>query len=226
MILMIKYLLICLLLISVNNILAQEWKKKQELRGVWKFTIGDNEEWAHPSFDDSDWADIFVPSSWEDEGYPGYDGFAWYRKEFEIKKNQDDKNYYLQLGYIDDVDEVYVNGIKVGSNGSFPPFYNTAYNNVRLYRLPDSVLNRYEKNIIAVRVFDRELTGGIIRGNCGIYEKKYKIKMEISLEGFWQFKTGDNSNYKRVDYSDNHWEKIYVPDNWENQNITNYDGYA
>ena len=38
-----------------------------DLRGIWKFSIGDAEEWNSPDFNDSDWEDMFVPSSWEDK---------------------------------------------------------------------------------------------------------------------------------------------------------------
>lgn len=222
---MIRVVIILSLLISINAF-SQHWKKIHELRGVWKFSIGDDKKWANPAYDDSKWDDIFVPSSWEDEGYPGYDGYAWYRTDVEIKNNQDITNAYLGLGYIDDVDEVYVNGVLVGSTGTFPPFYYSAYNYERFYRLPDSVLVKNGKNIIAVRIFDRELSGGILRGNCGIFTKEYKIKIDISLEGYWKFRTGDNSNFKRTDYSDKYWSRIFVPDKWENQDHDNYDGYA
>jgi sialate O-acetylesterase len=223
---MLKLLLIFILLSLVTNSFSQEWKRMQNLRGVWKFSIGDDIKWANPSFDDSEWVDIYVPSAWEDEGYPGYDGYAWYRTEFEVSKNQDISNLYLGLGFIDDVDEVFVNGIRIGATGMFPPNYETGYNYERFYRLPDSVIVKDDKNVIAVRVFDRELSGGILRGGCGIYAKQYKVKMEISLESYWKFKTGDNSEYKRFDYADRDWNLLYVPDKWENQNFENYDGYA
>jgi len=206
--------------------MGQDWKRLHELRGVWKFSIGDKKEWAEQNFDDSEWEDIFVPSSWEDEGYPGYNGYAWYRKSITFEKKAEQNNLYLRLGYIDDVDQVFINGHLVGFSGSFPPFYYTAYNSVRSYRIPDSVLNIHGKNVIAVRIFDRQLAGGIVKGNCGIYEKRYNIKIEISLEGYWKFKTGDRRKYKKTDYSDHGWRDLFVPDIWERQGIFEYDGYA
>ncbi len=81
-----------------------------DLNGIWKFEIGDNIKFADPSFDDSRWEDVRVPSSWEDEGFPGYDGFAWYRLKFRISEKYSSESIYLSLGAIDDVDEVYLNG--------------------------------------------------------------------------------------------------------------------
>ena len=68
------------LIISTTFVFGQE--KFVDLRGMWKFSIGDKATWKDVYFDDSRWDEIFVPSPWEEEGFEGYDGFAWYRIEF------------------------------------------------------------------------------------------------------------------------------------------------
>ena len=73
-------LLLPLMLVSVAA--AEDWKAVLDLRGKWKFELGDDANRASVAFDDSKWAEIFVPSPWEDEGYPGYDGYAWYPQTF------------------------------------------------------------------------------------------------------------------------------------------------
>src|SRR5664279_1484521 len=78
----------------------------QSLKGNWLFSIGINEEWISPKFDDSKWESIKVPSPWEDEGFNGYNGFAFYRKKLNISSNYKGRMLYLNMGYIDDVDEV------------------------------------------------------------------------------------------------------------------------
>ena len=55
-----------------------------DLSGKWKFSIGDDSAWASPDYNDWEWEEIKVPSSWENEGFHGYNGFAWYRKSFEL----------------------------------------------------------------------------------------------------------------------------------------------
>ena len=80
-----------------------------DLTGYWKFSIGDDSAWASPDYDDDNWEEIKVPSNWEDQGYYGYNGFAWYRKTFEISDDFKDEDLYLNLGVIDDVDETYFN---------------------------------------------------------------------------------------------------------------------
>ena len=93
----------------------------QSLKGKWQFSIGMNEEWISPKFNDSSWETIKVPSTWEDQGFNGYNGYAFYRKNINIPSTYKGRMLYLNMGYIDDVDEVYLNGHKIGSTGSFPP---------------------------------------------------------------------------------------------------------
>ena len=95
---------IILLLFFIKNIFAeQKFTRIVNLNGQWKFNLGDNKNWAYPNFDDSDWDNIVVPSSWENEGYNGYDGYAWYRKFFNVSSKYNNKKLYLSLGVIDDV---------------------------------------------------------------------------------------------------------------------------
>jgi len=197
-----------------------------DLRGMWKFSIGDEANWESPEFSDESWEEMFIPSSWEDEGYPGYVGYAWYRKNIILKSEHRNKSLYLNMGFIDDVDEVYVNGKFVGFGGSFPPSYFTAHHMERKYSVPKQYWNYDGRNIIAVRVFNAELSGGIIRGTIGIYELDYTIPLEISLEGIWRFLPGDESERKEPDFNDWDWHNVMVPAPWETQGFKNYDGFA
>jgi sialate O-acetylesterase len=197
-----------------------------DLRGMWKFSIGDEEIWKSPDYNDVDWEEMFVPSSWEDEGYPGYEGYAWYRKRVTLKSEHRNKHLYLNLGFIDDIDEVYVNGHFVGFSGSFPPHYFTAYHLERKYSVPEKYWNFDGENVIAVRVFNAELSGGILRGQIGIYKLDFQIPLEISLEGNWKFSPGDDPERKEADFDDWDWVSVLVPAAWETQGFRNYDGFA
>jgi len=201
-------------------------EKILDLRGKWKFSIGDNWEWSKEKFDDGDWESIYVPSPWEDQGFYGYDGYAWYRKSFVISSENANQELYLFLGYVDDVDEVYVNGNLVGSTGSFPPNFSTAYNAFRKYYLSKDYLHFDKANVISVRVYDAQLAGGIVNGDVGIYAEANPIPFEINLQGSWKFKTGDNMEYKDPLYNDNGWRTLTVPKAWEDQGYNDYDGFA
>ena len=192
------------------------------LRGDWKFQIGDKASWAAADFKDNDWESIKAPLAWEEQGFNGYDGFAWYRKKFDGRVLSADERYYLNLGYIDDCDEVYINGKLVGASGSMPPKFHTAYNNERKYALNNEVINFNGFNSIAIRVFDVMQGGGIIDGRIGIYQAP-KSRMIVDLDGLWDFVT---TNWDKAPAADAEWEKITVPAPWEPQGYKKYDGYA
>ncbi len=205
---------------------SQKKKRLVNLTGDWKFSIGDNMNWASPSYNDDNWEDIKVPDYWENEGFYGYNGYAWYRIHFSLP---DDYNYsvvYLQLGAIDDVDQTYLNGKLIGATGSFPPKYQSAYSIYRNYPIESKYFNKYGDNVIAVRVFDSELGGGIAKGTVGIYYMPNELITELNLEGEWKFKTGDNKAWKDNNINDKDWTSLIVPGYWENQGFKGYDGYA
>lgn len=193
------------------------------LEGSWKFHVGDQASWSSPNFNDSKWEYIHVPSRWEDEGFNGYDGFAWYRRKFEGKTLDKNESYTLGLGFIDDCDEVYLNGKLIGFSGSMPPKFKTAYNNERRYAIPNDAINFDGDNVIAVRVFDGMHEGGIMDGEIGIFTWADNSKMLIELQGVWSFATTDDGKPIK---NQSDWENIMVPAPWEHQGYRNYDGYA
>jgi len=226
----IAILLLLALLTTYSDVFANphqgEMHRIQNLEGRWKFSIGERDEWLEFGYNDESWEQLYVPETWEEQGFHGYNGFATYRKQFNLSSDREGLMLYLGLGYIDDVDEVFVNGIKVGSTGSFPPNYETAYNANRFYYMPENVLNYSGKNVIAVVVYDSQQHGGIVGGDIGIYTTKFGMKVDVSLQGKWKFQTRDNMDWARKDFSDSNWDEIFVPGKWEDQQYRHYDGYA
>jgi sialate O-acetylesterase len=110
--------------------------------------------WAEPELDESGWTSVAVPSSWENQGFEGVDGIAWYRISFDLTADEAASGVLLGLGPIDDSDRTWVNGIEVGGieTGSGVP---------REYTVEASVL-RAGRNVVAVRVEDRGGAGGIL----------------------------------------------------------------
>lgn len=215
-------LLACLIILTGSAVSAQDWIEVQNLEGRWRFNIGDNPEWKNPSYNDSKWELVKVPSSWENEGFHGYDGYGWYRKS--VKLTSSYKNLYLLMGYVDDVDQVFFNGHLIGASGLFPPNYETAYNAKRNYPIPEEYVKYNEENVIAVRVYDAQLEGGIISGLIGIYA--HGLNLSLNLSGQWKFLTGDDLSWKDKDYPDKDWNNLIVPEFWENQGYKTYDGFA
>ena len=212
------------LLLSFQQGVAQEWKMLVDFRGQWKFKLGDNESWAKQNFDDKKWDEIFVPANWEDEGYPGYDGYAWYRKHFRISPDFRDKAIYIHLGCTDDVSEVYLNGHFASLTGAFPPHFITAYNVDQKFIVPKEYLNFLGDNVIAVRVYDDQLVGGINKGKPGVFEMVDYFYPDYPIEGVWKLKRGDDDDWANPTFDDSKWREVVVPAYWETQGLKDYDG--
>jgi hypothetical protein len=218
-----KYLLSCFIAFQA---FGGEWEPIMNLEGKWKFNIGDNIQWASRNFNDTAWDAIHVPGAWENQGFHGYDGFAWYRKIFKISSYYKGTNLYLSLGYIDDVDEVYINGHIIGFSGAFPPAFKTAFRSYRMYFIPDEYLNFEGENLIAVRVYDGQIEGGIIDGEIGLFTNTNDFRFDMSLRGIWKFHTQDDLRWREKEWNDEDWQNIAVPSKWEHQGFSGYDGWA
>lgn len=218
--------LVLSLILTNKSFASSEWERILNLKGNWKFSIGDDKTWADYDYNDSDWESIYVPAHWEEEGFYGYNGYAWYRKEFDLREDINGESIYISLGYIDDVDEVYLNGNFIGSSGQFPPDFKTAYNADRKYHVPSKYFYKDKKNVIAVRVYDVTLGGGIYSGDIGLYTKGYEFLVNKNLEGDWKFRLGDDPEYKEKDFDDSGWDELFVPGYWESQGYEDYNGVA
>jgi len=216
--------LLTLALVSVSS--ADEWNTVVDLRGKWKFEVGDGMNRAAPSFNDAKWGTIVVPAAWEDEGYPGYDGYAWYRKHFQTPAGAGAKALVLRLGCVDDVSEIYLNGTLIGAYGGFPPDVMTAYNTDIVIPIPPRTLSASGENVLAVRVYDDQLGGGIVQGTVGLYESPDYLVPDVAIAGMWKFKTGDSEKWIDPSFDDSRWEKIFAPALWETQGYPEYDGMA
>lgn len=131
-----------------------------------KMQKGDNAEWKSPAFDDSNWKAVKPNGTGMDE-----DSYAWYRIRFTLPKQvlqQSDfkKTVRFDLGNADDVDETYLNGVKIGGKGRMPgdpQGYASAWSAARVYDIPaDSKLIKWDdENVIAIRVYNKGGAGGL-----------------------------------------------------------------
>ncbi len=213
------------LMFGNNTLYAEDLRKIISLSGMWKFSIGDDKQWADPSFDDAGWDQIRVPAKWEECGYDDYNGYAWYRKTFDAEKLPESQ-LFLVLGRIDDADMVYINGKPLARGGNFPPQYLTAYERNRKYAIPRGLLNENGVNTLAVRVYDSHLEGGIVSGPVGIFYDADIQYLNLNLSGKWKINKGDNKEWKSPEFNDDNWRRIYIPSAWENTVLGEYDGYA
>ena len=107
------------------------------------------------NFDDGSWKPIKV-GNWETQGFPGYDGFAWYRIAFDAPAKVDCNAVELSFGGVDEEAWVWLNGVYVGQHavgvsGWDKPFALDVTDELRWGK----------RNVLVVRVFDARQAGGI-----------------------------------------------------------------
>ncbi|MBN9384884.1 MAG: 9-O-acetylesterase [Chitinophagaceae bacterium] len=143
---------------------------------------GEEAGYASADLDDSRWPHMKVPGTWENAGLglEALDGVVWFRKTIDISAADAGKPAVLDLGPVDDADETYVNGVKVGATNS--------YAEPRHYNIPAGVL-KTGRNVIAVRVLD---TGG--GGGMHGLAEEMKLSIaghELPLAGDWSFRVAE-----------------------------------
>ena len=152
-----------------------------DLSGSWKFTTGDDANYAEPSFDDSGWSNIQVPG--DGTPFADYDGFGWYRLSFTLPADAEGTNLVASLGFLDDVDEAFLNGVRIGGSGSFGPTPKSEWFAKRLYPVPASAPVFGGTNTMAVRLLDMTGGGGWYQGPVGIYSKDAVRKNVYGIAG-------------------------------------------
>jgi sialate O-acetylesterase len=112
--------------------------------------------WADPGYDDRDWEAMPVPGLWEETIGLRIDGAVWFRKSLPLPKRMRGRKLHLRLGPIDNHDETYINGTRVGGIG---PDTHGAFWNHRNYTVAADVTDS-DSLVIAIRVFDQRGNGG------------------------------------------------------------------
>lgn len=132
------------------------------LAGQWWFRTGHDPAWSSPFREKTHWQAMQVPGPWEKQGFLGYNGHAWYRITLQLPSRFSGESLGVDLGMLGDVDEVFLNGQRIGESGSFPPAYEPATLHRRIYRLPRVSLRFGELNELAVHVYNQWRFGGFL----------------------------------------------------------------
>ena len=109
------------------------------------------------------WRSISVPGSWQEAGIPGH-GYAWYRFRFSLSPAARTRPLAFTCSQIRDVDEVFLDGIRVGGTGAFPPAYDKGTLYARLYELPAMLTSASGPHVLAIRVFNAGPRSGGLTG--------------------------------------------------------------
>lgn len=161
------------------------------LDNTWQFSLGDNMSWKEPDFNSASWKIIKSGRIWEEQGFADYNGFAWFRKTVFIPKGFQKEatkqhGMILNLGTIDDADQIYFNGKLLGETGKLPPNYIGAYDKIREWNIDPKIILWGNENLIAVRVFDETGGGGITGQDITLkikgQESGFSIKAQFPRE--------------------------------------------
>ena len=117
---------------------------------------GESWGWAALTCDTSSWKTMDLPTAWERTGL-NIDGAVWFRRDMVIPDGWSGQDLTLSLGAIDDYDDTYFNGVRIGGINSDTV---DAWRIPRIYTVPAQLV-RTGRNNISVRVFDRINDGGM-----------------------------------------------------------------
>ncbi len=162
--------------------------------GVFKIReAGDTADtaWTRPGYNDAQWA-IFDPTS-KRTPY----GKALVRASFKMPPDLVDSGLAVDLGTVDDYDEVWLNGVKIGETSDKNTSPDQAYSVHRVYPIPGGLLAAGE-NVLAIRAWNRNadskdwktwLRGPIVirplEEDAGPYIGEYKRSDDPYLQMHW-----------------------------------------
>ncbi|HEX9793295.1 MAG TPA: glycoside hydrolase family 95 protein, partial [Planctomycetota bacterium] len=140
------------------------------------------------------WMPIAAPGNWEaqtgpqgDRPWRDLDGISWYWTAFDLPAGWDPAENRLDLGAIDDADETFLDGVKLGGLGGMVSGGATAWNRARSYPVPARSLEPGQRHVLAVRVYDSGGNGGMGAGPLRLLGRNGVLE----LDGTWMFHPGE-----------------------------------
>ncbi len=155
-----------------------------------RFITCDDPAYKASGYDDSKWETLKTGIVWQEQGHEDYHGYAWYRIHVKIPGELKEKGFWkdslrIFLAHVNDVDETFLNGKRIGHIGSFPDEpggYVSKWPAIREYHVSvsDEAIKWDADNVIAVRVYDGGGSGGIFMGQpyVDMLEKINGIQIE------------------------------------------------
>jgi beta-galactosidase len=149
-------------------------RSKTQLDGTWRFITSNTLTGAEAvDYDDSSWASVLVPHTWDSvTGVTHYTN-SWYRTHFTVPSPPPNRSVYVYFEGVFQVADVYVNGTYLGQHrGGYTRFIFDA----------TSATNFGGDNVLAVKVSNSTCsdclpdgTPRLFKGYGGIYRKAWYI---------------------------------------------------
>lgn len=109
-------------------------------------------DWSAPALDETDWLTIPAPKVWAETALGDIIGTVWFRRTFEVSREDAGKPALVRLGIVDDSDVTYLNGRRLNATVN-------QRNAPRQYGIPAGMLVA-GTNTIAVRISNVNGRGG------------------------------------------------------------------
>lgn len=151
--------------------LSREWRMKK--------TDDNSRKYAALDYNDTSWNSINLPRILSPERARS---IFWLRKTFTVPVDYKDKDLALNLGKIWEADEIYINGIRMGSHGGWFPEYFGLWNFHRSIPLPENILRFGEQNVIALRVLTNHIS--MFDGRPFISDSE-TVRIHTFFKRFW-----------------------------------------
>lgn len=167
----------------IDTLQSAGFEKRLQKKGdVYLKNLADNDlgiqqKWYMPDTDLSNWKMTRVPGSWRQNIGKG-EGVVWYSREFALSPEQAREKIIISLGAINDWDETYLNGMKIGSThtrGVIREYATCAHE------------QKAGKNILTVKITSaNRFSGFASTNNSRIYCQTNNAR--IPLSGQWKYK--------------------------------------
>ncbi len=183
---MFKFLIVAtIMLFQIDSIHAKNDLDILKLDQGWKFCPTQS---YSPNADISELTchPISLPGGWESV-IPNYDGYGLLYQEFTIDNSFSKNALGIYFDRIRDADKVFINGIKIGETGNFPPNYEKAVFYSRLYSIPLQLLKFNQTNNLSIWVYNGARPGGIM--------------VNTPYIGFYQSMVSDNHNSNYISFA-------------------------
>jgi sigma-B regulation protein RsbU (phosphoserine phosphatase) len=168
------------------------------LDGLWRFYLGDDPDgrlgWANPAFNDSNWQLLRSDTSWSEQGYKNYTGFAWYR--FKVLLPDRHGKLAICIPRLRTSYQIFANGRLIGQFGGMPPRGEYIIEFDHIVPLPPQEPPSGHALSIAIRVwhmgwFDKGNGGPAGSATFGEVSALNVLKAQDNWARFWSITSGN-----------------------------------
>lgn len=149
---------------------------ESQLAEWMKLTVAEDLDFDKSQYQE-DWKTMPIPCEWEKSVLGEFDGIVWLQRRLTIPAVMAGKPLQLELGYIDDEDVTYFNGVKIAQG--------SGYNTPRRYTVPAELVKEGEA-VITIRVSDFGGGGGLWGAVASVVASN--AGGSISLAGDWGYR--------------------------------------